>query len=281
MQYCVGKVDEALFALPADYAGRAAGFERISLIDRAAGSVHMQACISRLHAGGHIDACVHAYEKGIYVFDGELELWRDSGCLRLPADSYALIPYATAYALRNRGATTARWFEIMAPQPKPAAALRDTFFTAVEAWPAAIEQLAGAATAEQLASRFAAENPIPAKGGELQQGLSVFRFMERRFGARCFFMMRGEMTVGAYRTRHDHPLEEFYLGLDGEVIMDIEDRSFRLGAGDFAWTGSGTSHAFRQIGEVPFRWLETQTPQFPPELGTRNYVEWEKLRAGR
>lgn len=61
----------------------------------------------------------------------------------------------------------------------------------------------------------------------------------------------------------------------------FEDRQFRLGAGDFAWTGVGTSHAFRHTGSEPFRWLETQTPQFPAEYGTRNYVEWEALRAGR
>jgi mannose-6-phosphate isomerase-like protein (cupin superfamily) len=89
------------------------------------------------------------------------------------------------------------------------------------------------------------------------------------------------MGVGAFRTRHDHPIEEFYMGLSGEVIMEIEDQSFKLGPGDVAWTGVGTSHAFRHTGEVPFQWLETQTPQFPAQYGTRNYVQWEKLRAGR
>ena len=275
MHYCVGRIDQTRFTVPAVYAGHASGFERISLIDRAGGSVHLEACIARLQAGGSIETCVHAYEKGIYVFEGELELLRNGELIVLPADSYALIPTATAHAMRNRGAQTARWFEVLAPQPKPAAVFKDTFFTGDIVWPADA-QLAPAAV-----GRFKAENPIAAKGGELQQGLSVFRFMERSFGARCFFMMRGEMAVGGHRTRHDHPLEEFYLGLSGEVEMEIEDRSFRLGAGDFAWTGVGTSHAFRQIGDAPFRWLETQTPQFPPEFGTRNYVEWEKMRAGR
>ncbi len=94
-------------------------------------------------------------------------------------------------------------------------------------------------------------------------------------------MVRGEMAAGAYRTRHDHPLEAFYRGLSGEVIMDIEDQRFRLGAGDVAWTDVGTSHAFRHDGQAPFRWLETQTPQFPAHHVTRNYAEWEKLRTDR
>ena len=100
---------------------------------------------------------------------------------------------------------------------------------------------------------FKKENPLPRMSAELQQGLTVYRFMERSFGAQCFFIMRSEMPPGAFRTRHDHPIEEFYMGLSGEVIMDIEDQSFRLGAGDVAWTGVGTSHAFRHTGSVPFQ----------------------------
>ena len=219
---------------------------------------------------------MHAYEKGIYVFEGEIEILRADECFPLAADGYALIPCATPHAIRNRGAQRARWFEILSPQPKPASAFQDTFFTGDDVWPATVSE-----AAQKGVGRFTPENPIPQQSAALQQGLTVFRFMERNFGAQCFFMMRGEMSVGAFRTRHDHPLEEFYLGLSGEVIMDIEDQSFRLGAGDVAWTGVGTSHAFRQVGNEPFRWLETQTPQFPARHGTRNYVDWEKLRAGR
>lgn len=278
MHYHVGKFDASRFAVPERYAGHARSYERVSLVNRASGSVHTEACMSRLAPGGSIASCVHAYEKGLYVFEGELELLRADGAFRLPADSYALIPYATPHAIRNRGTQSARWFEILAPQPKPSSALHDTFFTGEAVWPAAIK---AAGAPHPWTGRYRAENPMPQQSAELQQGLTVYRFMERQFGAQCFFMMRGEMAVGAHRTRHDHPIEEFYLGLSGAVIMEIEDQQFRLGAGDVAWTGVGTSHAFRQVGSEPFRWLETQTPQFPASYGTRNYVEWEKLRAGR
>ena len=280
MHYYVGQYDESRFATPDVYREKSRGFERVSLINRATGSVHMEACIARLHAGGSVACCAHAYEKGLYVFDGELELLRGGEALRLPAHSYALIPYAAPHALRNRAGQSARWFEIMAPQPKPTNAFKDTFFTGDDAWPARILDVA-TSPAPTGTGCFKPENPIPSQAAHLQQGLTVYRFMERRFGAQCFYLMRGEMAVGAYRTRHDHPVEEFYLGLSGEVIMEIEDQSFRLGAGDVAWTGVGASHAFRQIGNEPFRWLETQTPQFPAQYGTRNYVEWENLRAGR
>jgi mannose-6-phosphate isomerase-like protein (cupin superfamily) len=277
MHYHVGKFDASRFAEPERYAGHCDGFQRVSLINRAVGSVHAEACISRLAPGGHVAACVHAFEKGIYVFEGEIEVLRADDCLRLPADGYAFIPYATPHAIRNCGTRTARWFELLSPQPKPSGAFVDTFFTGDAAWPSAIVDVGRDPV--KGAGLFKPQNPNPPQAPALQQGLTVYRFMERNLGATCFFMMRGEMSVGAYRTRHDHPIEEFYLGLSGEVMMDIEDETFHLGAGDIAWTGVGTSHAFRQIGDEPFRWLETQTPQFPAQHGTRNYVEWEKLRA--
>ncbi len=280
MHYYVGKYDASRFAVPDAYAGHSRGFECVSLVNRATGSVHTEACMSRLQSGGSIDVCVHAYEKGIYVFEGEIEVLRAGEFFRLPADGYALIPYAAPHAIRNTGAQAARWFEILAPQPKPPGSFKDTFFTGDNAWPAAGDAAVDEAPRKGI-GRYKPENPIPTQDGALAQGLSVYRFMERQFGAQCFYMMRGEMAVGAFRTRHDHPIEEFYFGLAGEVIMEIEDRSFRLGAGDVVWTGVGTSHAFRQSGDQPFRWLETQTPQFPAQHGTRNYVTWEKLRDGR
>ena len=280
MHYYVGRDDGSAYTVPDDCAGHAQGYTRAALVTRACGSVHMEGAMARLAPGGFVESRVHAYEKGIYLLEGTLELLRGADHLCLTADDYALIPYATAHALRNRGTAGARWFEVLTPQPKPAAALRDSFFTGGTAWPADPPAVAGEAAAP-LSGRFRPAQPIPAQDGALARGLTVYRFMERRFGAQCFFMMRGEMAPGAFRARHDHPVEEFYLGLDGAVDMEIEDRVFRLGAGDFAWTGVGTSHAFRQVGDVPFRWLETQTPQFPPAHGTRNYVEWEKLRAGR
>jgi hypothetical protein len=63
MHTYVGRFDASQFALPAIYAGHAAGFERVSLVNCATGSVHTEACISRLAPGGHIAACVHAYER--------------------------------------------------------------------------------------------------------------------------------------------------------------------------------------------------------------------------
>lgn len=72
MQYHVGKFDESQYAVPHGYAGHSRGYERVSLIDRGIGSVHMGVGVCRLAAGGSVDTCVHANEKGICIFEGEI-----------------------------------------------------------------------------------------------------------------------------------------------------------------------------------------------------------------
>lgn len=41
MQFYAGRLDESKFAVPHGYAGRSHGYQRVSLIDRGSGSVHM------------------------------------------------------------------------------------------------------------------------------------------------------------------------------------------------------------------------------------------------
>ena len=44
--------------------------------------------------------------------------------------------------------------------------------------------------------------------------------------------------------------------------------------GDVAWAGVGCVHEFRNIGEGPVRWLETQAPQPPPRHSYRFRRDW-------
>jgi mannose-6-phosphate isomerase-like protein (cupin superfamily) len=274
VQYHVGKLDESLFAVPHGYGGRARGYERAPLIDRGIGSVHMGVGVCRLAAGGHVDTCVHANEKGIYLLEGEIEVKRGSDVFKLAPDDYALIPTGTPHAYRNVGDKPARWFDMQAPQPKPPGKWQDTFFVADEiAWPQRAGDVQGVAQAGHYVPRAPMINPAAGVSG-----LRVFRFMEKEFGAQCFYMMRGELAPGGVRGYHDHPVEESYLALSGEAIMSIEGVDFHLKAGDYAWTGVGACHAFKHIGSETFRWIETQAPQFPAHQGTRNYNAWEKYQ---
>lgn len=276
MQFHVGKLDESAFAVPHGYAGRSRGYERASLIDRGIGSVHMGVGVCRLAAGGSVDTCVHANEKGIYIFEGEVEVKRGGASFSLARDDYALIPTGTAHAYRNVSDKPARWFDMQAPQPKPPGQWQDTFFVADEtAWLPRVSAVGDTAVAQ--AGHFVPRAPIINPNAGVS-GLRVFRFMEKEFGAQCFYMMRGELSPGGVRGYHDHPVEESYLALEGEAIMSIEGEDFHLKAGDYVWTGVGACHAFKHIGTEPFRWIETQAPQFPAHQGTRNYNVWDKYK---
>jgi len=277
----VGKFDETAFAVPFGYTEHARGYERATLMDRSLGSVHMGAGICQLHPTGSIDPCIHAYEKGIYILAGELELKRDNDAFRLSADDYALISCGMPHAIRNSGKTTTRWFEMAAPQPKAPGGWQDTYFGSTHDWPASVNAPDfESPVVTKSVGHFKPRNPLFRDEGEDRKGLSVYRFMQREFGAQNFFMMRGELAVGGARSYHDHPVEELYFALSGETFMDIEGRRFHLRPGDVVWTGVGTCHAFQQTGDQPFRWIETQAPQFPAHNGTRNYSDWGRLKEG-
>jgi mannose-6-phosphate isomerase-like protein (cupin superfamily) len=275
--FYVGKVEESKFAVPHGYKQNSGGYARQSLVDRSVGSVHMGVGVCRLEARGHIDNCVHANEKGIYVLAGELEMKLGSGAFRLVENDYALVPFATSHALRNVGEKSARWFEMQAPQPKPPGTWQDTFFADDGEWPREIGRPDLEDPRTQFLGHFKGQKPMIRDGSGIR-GLIVHRFMECEFGAQQFFMMRGELAAGGVRGRHDHAVEEVYLGLEGQADIEIEGTRYHLGAGDFAWTGVGTCHAFFQKGDAPFRWIETQAPQFPAQHASRNYAAWERMR---
>ena len=278
MHYRAARFDETKLEAPEIYAKYARGFTRHTLIDRALGSVHMEAGIAQLESGGQIAACRHAFEKGIYILEGGLEVRRDEHAFRLSAHDYVLLGYGCVHALRNTGPKPVRWFEMQAPQPKRAKAWQDTHFLTDGRWPERVESWPIDRAAQRAVGRFQPVDALAPRGDGIQQGLSVYRFMQQSFVARCFFMMRGNLTPGGYRSRHDHPIEEFYFALSGEAHMEIEDERFHLRPGDAAWTGVGASHAFTHCGSDPFQWIETQAPQFPAHYGTRNYAEWEPAR---
>ena len=275
--YYVGKFEESKFALPHGYARHSQGFERFSLVDHSVGSVHMAVGICQLQPKGRVESFVHANEKGIYVLEGAVEMKRDSEAFRLAADDFALIPYGTSYAYRNTSIKAARWLEMQAPQPKPPGSWQDAFFAGDADWPREVSPPNLEDPRTRLVGHFKEQGPQSPYGVNMQ-GLTVYLFMNREFGAQHFLLMRGELAVGGICGLHDHPIEESYFVLSGEADMEIEGKIHPLRPGFIAWTGVGASHAFFQKGSEPFRWIETQAPPFPAEHAIRNYARWDRLR---
>jgi len=77
---------------------------------------------------------------------------------------------------------------------------------------------------------------------------------------------------------HDHPFEETYYILDGEVEAVADGKRYTLKPGDLFWTGVGSLHAFYNTSGKTVRWLETQAPQPPARHSYRFARDWDYLK---
>ena len=69
---------------------------------------------------------------------------------------------------------------------------------------------------------------------------------------------------------HLHSYEEGFYILEGEAVLSIDDRSWRIVAGDFGVCKVGTLHAWRNAGQRPVRWLQVAAPQPKPAGAERD-----------
>src|SRR3546814_18578441 len=83
--------------------------------------------------------------------------------------------------------------------------------------------------------------------------------MDANFGAVHFNMFVISFPDGGLCNHHDHPFEEAYVILGGEVEVTFDGRDYTLKEGDFAWTGVGARHAFFPKKGQPVHWLEVQS----------------------
>lgn len=259
------------------YAGHAQGLSRTTLLDRAAGSVHVGYALCELAPGGAVERCLHAYEKALYVLEGALELERDGYGIPLAGDEYALVATATPHALRNTGDRAVRWVEVAAPQPKQADGWQDTFFLGPADWAGATgAPPIGDARARSIGRYDGTMPPGIDMHGDLR-GFAIKHFLNAEAGAVHMTMFTVEFARGGLCNHHDHPFEEAYLVLEGDVDIVFDGERYTLRTGDFAWTGVGSRHAFFPIEGRPVRWLEIQAPQPPAQNGMRWHARWEAL----
>jgi quercetin dioxygenase-like cupin family protein len=101
--------------------------------------------------------------------------------------------------------------------------------------------------------------------------------VDQRLGAALHTMFMVEYQPGGVAQPHDHPLEETYYMLEGEVEAIADGEVFTLGPGDTFWTGVGCIHAFHNRSGGRVRWLETQSPQPPLNYSYRFNRDWDYL----
>lgn len=275
------------------YGGHSKFFSRCSLVDGSVGSVHMGLGMCALGAGGRIDAHLHSFEESFYVLEGNPTLVLDRCGYPLVPGACGLVPVGVPHAWLGPGKGSARWIDMLAPQPR-ASGPADTFFIDKPA-KAEIKELdirdprsrhlfrmaEGDIVLDNL--KVGARINAPTVSASMStallaySGIALKMLVDQRLDAQLSTMFMIEYQPGGVAHPHDHPLEESYFIVDGEVEACADETRYTLEAGDLFWTGVGCIHAFYNTSKRTVRWLETQSPQLPPRHGYRFNRDWEYL----
>jgi quercetin dioxygenase-like cupin family protein len=281
---------QASFEVPTAFAALSTGFRRWSIVNAAAGSVHQEFNICELDPGGSIAAHVHSFEESIYVLEGQLICETGDGAFALEAGDYGVIQVAAPHAYRNTGSEPARWAEMLAPQPRLEGS-GDTFAVPSLASPGPAHPIDARDPRIRSFGRITRENMDPGKQTQrmlavsasmrtallVYSGITVKMMVDSDLGATLSTMFMVQYEPAGLAGAHDHPFEETYMILEGEVDAHFDGAYYRLTPGDIAWAGVGCIHEFSNPANVPVRWLETQAPQPPSRYSYRFRRDWTYL----
>ncbi len=288
------RADEIEPAIPAALADRARGLRRAVLVSRRVGSVHTGFARCELDPDGSVDTHVHSTEQSFYVLSGNPSVIVDGRTYRLAPDECGLLPVGVPHAWRNAAAGAAAWLEMKAPAPRLSGP-PETFWTGER-----VPQDDGSAIdirdprtrrffrlgpdemdVDRLKVGAAADAPTVSASMATAllgySGIAVKMLVDQRLGAALHAMFMVEYHPGGAALPHDHPFEETYYVLDGEVEAMADGETFTLGPGDILWTGVGCVHAFYNNSERRVRFLETQSPQPPASYSYRFNRDWDYL----
>ena len=294
----VGRVDWSFSDSPAADSAISSGLARKVIVGPEQGAVHTELAVGTFAPGGWLQRHIHSFEEGLYVLAGELILDIGGAVHRLIAGDYAFIPIGTWHALANGAAEQVRWLSVNTPQRlRPDAGRRDTFFRkdAFDA-PAFVQRAARPPfgdpslrhvghydgtppQAEALAVADPARGRRPAGMDTAllaYSGISVKMLIDRVVGADLLTMFTVDYEIGGAAQQHDHPFEEAYFFLAGEVEAELDGEHHVLRPGDVVFAPVGSVHGFYNTGTERVRWIETQAPQPPVRHAYRWLASWQR-----
>ena len=277
------------------YFDHSRSFRRSSLVDQTVGSVHMGLGLCALSADGHIDSHVHSFEESFFVLEGQPTLVLDGRSYPLMPGACGVVPVSVSHAWLGPASGTARWIDMLAPQPRVDGTADDTFFLGPvvtdDAEPLDIRDprsrhlfriddrdiaLEGLKTGARVDAPTVSASMSTALLA--YSGIAVKMLVDQRLDAQLSTMFMVEYQPGGVAHPHDHPLEESYYILDGEIEAVADGKTYVLRRGDLFWTGVGCVHAFYNRSPRTVRWLETQSPQPPARHSYRFNRDWEYLK---
>jgi quercetin dioxygenase-like cupin family protein len=110
-------------------------------------------------------------------------------------------------------------------------------------------------------------------------GIAVKMLVDSRLDAHLHTMFMVQYQPGGVAQPHDHPFEESYYMLEGEIDVVADGERYTLTPGDAFWTGVGCVHAFYNPSGMGVRWLETSAPGPPAAHSYRFERDWDYLGA--
>jgi mannose-6-phosphate isomerase-like protein (cupin superfamily) len=254
----------------------------------------MTLSVGHLETGGHVETVLHSFELSVYVFSGSLAVTTLGETTLLAADHCITVPIGSAYSLRSiDGPVT--WLQIAAPAELDDGRRQDTFFTGetlVESEPVLPDMRD---PRNRNAVRFDADNmdlkklsggtnvkaptvsPSMATALLAYSGIAVKMLIDQQQGAQLHTMFVVDYQPTAIAHPHDHPFEEAYVFVEGEVHALVDGALMTFRAGDVLWAGVGADHGFENRGTGLVRWIEVQAPQPPARHSYRFSREWEHL----
>ena len=270
-------------------AGHSSGLTTCRLVDGTLGSTHMALTLVSM-VDGHVDEHLHSFETSFYVLEGEPTLYFEGHGVRLVPGACGAIPVGTPHAFSCAG--SARWIEMASPRPRTDGS--DTFFLGpvpdVEAVPLDARDprnhnlfllREGEMDVDKLKSAQAMGAPTVsgsmATAVLAYSGIAVKMLVDQRLDAQLHTMFMVDYQPGAAANPHDHPFEESYYILEGEVDVVADGDRHTLRPGDAFWTGTGCVHAFYETQGKRVVWLETSAPGPPPRHSYRHERDWTYL----
>ena len=213
-------------------------------------------------------------------------------CCRERADSYRSgVPHAWIGSEQGK----ARWLDMLAPQPRTNGDAEHTYFlrsnpdhvrSSLDFRDPRIRHFSRITEDDiqvdkmKIGARINAPTTSAGLATPLLvfSGIAIKMLVDQRLDAALLTMFLVEYQPGGVIHPHDHPFEETYYILDGEVDAVADGKRYVLKPGDVFWTGVGSVHAFYNTSGKTVRWLETQAPQPPARHGIRFVHDWNYLK---
>jgi quercetin dioxygenase-like cupin family protein len=272
-------------------ADESSGLTRQVLVGGDTGATHTGLTLVALE-DGYVNTHLHSFETGFYVFSGEPVLFLDGRGIQLRPDACGAIPVGVPHAWRSDGRS--EWLEMASPRPRAADQPPDTWFLGpTPSDPGAPLDLRDPRN-RNLFHLSAADMDVASlsrgsRVGEpsvsasmataalLYSGITVKMLVDKRLDAQLHTMFMVGYQPGAVAHPHDHPFEEAYYMLEGEVDVVADGDRYTLRPGDVFWTGVGCIHAFYETQGGTVKWLETSAPGPPDRHSYRFERDWEYL----